>query len=96
MPAALPRAKRAELASGIGALVLGLGLGAVLARYIGRFDLALVAFGAFVHGWGMLDKRRLEREAGTAAIWWNDALYWVCWAGLAGLVGYLVLRAALG
>ena len=89
------RLKRAELTSGVGAVVLGVGLGALLARQIGPFHLPLLALGVLVHGWGMLDKHRIEAST-SSQLWWSDALYWSCWILLIGLIGYVAVRAATG
>ncbi len=89
------RLKRAELASGLGAGVLGAGLGVLLSGWLLSYALPLVAIGGFVHGWGMWDKRRLEQsEALDAqpAVWWSTLLYWICWATLLVLAVIIVLR----
>jgi hypothetical protein len=49
------RLKKAELASGLGALVLGTGLGSLLAPYIGAFAIGIIVAGALVHSWGMFE-----------------------------------------
>jgi len=85
--------KRAELASGVGALVLGAGLGALVAPWLGRAAVALLLAGLAVHGWGMYDKHRLERGSGAAEVRYAEALYWVCWLMLAGVLGWVMARA---
>jgi hypothetical protein len=77
------REKQAELASAAGAGVLGAGLGALFAAHAGRFAPVLIAIGIAMHGWGMLERRRLQ--AGLALPHWANALYWLCWAALAVL-----------
>lgn len=87
------RMKQAELTSGIGAGVLGLGLGVLLAAYLRSYAVAIIAVGALLHAWGMWDKHRMERsEAALAPAWWDAALYWVCWAALLGLALFIVIR----
>ena len=83
------RLKHAELASALGAGVLGLGLGALLAVQVRPYLAATLAVGALLHGWGMWDKHRLEGEAESITPWWAKALYWICWIALAGLGVYL-------
>ena len=87
------RVKRAELTSGVGALVLGTGLGALFAQYLAPAAIPVLAAGLLLHAWGMYDKRRLERGSEAASVRYATALYWLCWALLALVVGYLVLRA---
>jgi hypothetical protein len=83
--------KRAELASGVGAGVLGGGLGLLLAPYLGSYAIIILVLGAFLHGWGMLDKHRMDAEAASSSIWWSDLLYWVCWVALLLLAIYIVV-----
>ena len=87
------RLKRAELTSGVGALVLGTGLGALFARYLAPAAVAVVAAGLLLHGWGMYDKHRLERGSGIASVRYATVMYWLCWGLLVLLIVYLVLRA---
>ena len=89
------RLKRAELTSGVGALVLGTGLGALFARYLAPAAIAVLAAGLLLHAWGMYDKHRLERGSDAASLRYAAALYWLCWALLTLVVGYLVLRAII-
>jgi hypothetical protein len=84
------REKQAELASSAGAGVLGAGLGALFAAHAGRFAPVLIAIGVAMHGWGMLERRRLQ--SGLALPAWANVLYWLCWIGLAALVGWIVFQ----
>ena len=59
------RLKSAELLSATGALVLGVGLGAALSTYIGSVAVLLLVAGIASHGFGMLQKHRLEAKQGT-------------------------------
>ena len=72
-----------ELTSSVGALVLGIGLGALLGNVLGGFGLPLLIAGALVHGWGMFDKHRLEQRAGAPDVRWHIIAYWACWLLLA-------------
>jgi hypothetical protein len=80
------RLKAAELLSSTGALVLGVGLGAALAGYIGRAALPVLVVGVVSHGWGMLQKHRLESGDDYRPASWEAALYWGCWVALAALL----------
>ena len=76
--------KGAELASGLGAIVLGAGLALVLPQWLRSYALPLLVGGALVHGVGMTLKYRFESRGGPQ-LWWERALFWLCWACLVGL-----------
>lgn len=80
----LPAAKGAELASGLGAMVLGAGLALVLPQGLRTYAVPLLLGGALIHGLGMTLKYRLEAREGPP-LWWERLLFGVCWASLAGL-----------
>ena len=82
--------KGAELASGLGAIVLGAGLALVLPNWLRAHATALLIGGAFVHGVGMTLKYRLESRKGPP-LWWERTLFWLCWACLAALALWLAL-----
>ena len=88
----MTRLKLAELTSGVGALVLGLGLGALLVAWVGRAAGMITLAGLAVHAFGMWDKHRIERrtgdETGRLIV---AALYWVCWLMLGGVFLYLTV-----
>jgi hypothetical protein len=86
------RLKRAELASSLGAGLLGAGLGILVAPYIADLALLVLVVGALMHGWGMYDKRAIERDLGRPEASWMKALYWLCWAVLTGLGLLLAFR----
>lgn len=85
------RLRRAELLSTTGAVVLGLGLGLLLARWISAFALPLLAAGIAAHAWGMFARRRVESAGTVRRAWWEDALYWLCWLAMAAALGYAFL-----
>jgi hypothetical protein len=87
------RGKHADLASAAGAGLLGAGLGVLLAQFARPYAIPLVAIGILLHGWGMLEKGRLE--SGKTMPRWATALYWLCWLALAALavwMGAVALR----
>lgn len=92
-PAARTRAKLAELTGTTGAGVLGLGLGVLGADALRGAGPALLVLGGLLHGWGMLDKHRLEAGAGEVPPRWARILYWGCWGALGLALIWLVARA---
>jgi hypothetical protein len=76
--------KSAELASSLGTIVLGAGLALLLPVTFRSFAIVLLVTGLVVHAVGMTIKYRLEARDGAPS-WWERALYWLCWASLAGL-----------
>jgi hypothetical protein len=88
------RQKRAELAGSAGAGVLGIGLGALLAQWAAPFAVVLLVLGVLLHGWGMVEKHRLE--AGATSPSWSKALYWICWVLLALLMIWIGFRRLRG
>jgi uncharacterized membrane protein YebE (DUF533 family) len=87
----MTRLKLAELTSGIGALVLGIGLGAFLATWIAQVAGVIAFAGLLAHAFGMWNKHRLEAQASTDGGPFVTALYWVCWLMLAGVVVFLLV-----
>ena len=94
MHADAARLKRAELTSSLGALVLGAGLGALAAPWLGGATVAVLLVGLAVHAWGMYDKHHLERGSEAASVPFATALYWSCWVLIALLLAWLAARAA--
>jgi hypothetical protein len=87
------RLRLAELTSGVGAAVLGVGLGVLAADHFGSFGLPLLLAGAAAHGWGMFAKHRLVRGT-TPEAWWEPLAYWTCWALLAALAVAVAARTS--
>ena len=85
----MTRLKLAELTSGVGALVLGVGLGALAPGWFGPVAGLITVAGLLMHAFGMWDKHRLEGTAANSAPW-VAALYWICWLLLAAVVAVLV------
>ena len=86
------RLRSAELTAGSGALILGIGVGALAGDRLTGLGPLLVAAGGVAHAWGMPDKHRQERAAGQIAPWWGHLAYWICWAGLAAISVLIAAR----
>ena len=87
------RRKLAELTSGLGALVLGIGLGALGAPWIGRAAAPIAAVGLVAHAFGMWDGHRQDARGHLDSPPWVRVLYWLCWLLLAAAL--LPLAAAV-
>lgn len=85
-------AKAAELASGLGAIVLGAGLALIAPDMFRDLAVPLLVVGIVVHGAGMTLKHRFERSAQPSS-WWETALFWLCWAGLVAMGIWLIVRS---
>lgn len=75
--------KQVDLLGAVGALVLGMGIGALAAPALGWLALPLFLIGCLSHGWGMIQKHRIEQLEASASAAWEQALYWGCWAAIA-------------
>ncbi len=87
----MTRLKLAELTSGVGALVLGAGLGALFSPWIRPAAGFVTLAGVFVHAFGMWDKHRLEADTTANSGPLVATLYWVCWLLLAGVLVFLIV-----
>jgi len=76
------------LASGLGAGILGAGVGVYLAQYLGSYAGPLITIGLAVQIWGVLES--LNLDANVPRIWSAEVLYWVFWVVLV-VIGALVL-----
>lgn len=89
------RLKRLDLLGGLGAGVLGAGLALLFARWLEPFAIPALLIGIVAHGWSMLSKSNLERQAAIEQPKWAVGAELVCWVMLAVLfayVGYALLR----
>lgn len=87
------RRKIADVMSGLGALILGVGLGAMFAAWLGGSALLLAVVGGVLHAVGMWEKHRLEIEPSARRPWWVTGLYWLCWLLLVPSRGSAVARS---
>ena len=86
------RLKVAELTSGVGALVLGIGLGALFVTWVAELAVVITVTGLALHAFGMWDEHRLEGSGDSVTPAWVTAAYWVCWVLLVVVVALLVLQ----
>jgi hypothetical protein len=87
----MARVKVAELTSGLGALVLGMGLGALFAKWLAAASVSVVLAGLIAHAFGMWDKHRLDGQNGADGGALVTALYWVCWLLLGGVLVFVLV-----
>ena len=57
------RAKRARLLSGVGAIILGMGIGLLFSGFLAPYTLPVLLIGLLAHVWGMFYEPKLERAA---------------------------------
>lgn len=84
------RVKRAQLLSGVGAVVLGIGLGVLLSNFLKIYALPLLITGLVMHALGMFMQHKFENESSTVRLWWAEILYWLCWIVLLGIIIYVI------
>lgn len=83
--------KAAEVASGLGAIVLGAGLALLAPEALRGLGIPLLAAGVLVHGVGMSLKHRFEQRR-RQPFWWETALFWICWVCLGAIAASLPIR----
>ncbi len=88
----IARIKRAELLSSVSAGVLGAGIALLLTPILARYAVPILLLGLIAHSVGMSQKHRLEQQGEGVRVWWAEALYWLCWLGLAALLLFILVR----
>lgn len=85
------RLKQADLASAIGAGIIGFGLGVYFANYFQPYAALLIIVGIALHGVAMYKKAEMK----PASLKWARWLYWICWAIIIGLLVYIMAGVIL-
>lgn len=88
----ISRVKKAELLSSLGAGVLGAGIALLLPTQLAPYAIPILLLGLISHSAGMFQKHGLEQQGEVVRVWWAEALYWMCWLGLAALLVFIVIR----
>ena len=83
--------KQAELASTLGAGIIGFGLGVYFAGYFASYALWVIVIGDALHGVAMYKKAEMK----PTTLRWAKWLYWLCWAIIIGLAIYILASAIL-
>src|SRR3990170_3778607 len=85
------RVKQAELASTLGAGIIGFGLGAYLANYFEPYAIWTIVIGIALHGVAMYKKAEIK----PTKLKWAKWLYWLCWAIIIVLAIYILASIIL-
>ena len=89
--------KRADLIAGLGAVILGIGIGALPALRLQRDAASLLFAGVLIHGWRMFDKHRFEKANNASNdVWRSKRALLDFWALLGALVVYVILTLLRG
>jgi hypothetical protein len=88
----IARVKKAELLSSLGAGVLGAGIALLLENLLTPYAIPILVLGLISHAVGMFQKHGLEGQDQAVRVWWAEALYWLCWLALIGLLVLIVIR----
>jgi hypothetical protein len=83
----------AQSASGIGAFVLGIGVGVLFLATVSVAKFAFLAAGIVLHGWGMMALSRMKNTDGSPMFYtnhWLRLLMWVCAVALIALIVFLI------
>lgn len=71
--------------------MLGAGLALLAPDPLRSLAFPILVTGILVHGLGMTLKHRFEQSE-RQPLWWETALFWLCWGSLAVLGGWLTVR----
>lgn len=82
------RQNAAILLSTVGALLAGVGLGAMVTSAPLGLKLAALGVGISAHLIGMIGRRRLQLDQCYKLALWEQVGYWTCWAAISILAVY--------
>jgi hypothetical protein len=88
----IARVKKAALLSSLGAGVLGAGIALLLPNQLAPYAIPILLIGLISHAVGMSQKHGLDQQGNMARVRWAEALYWLCWLGLAALLLLIIFR----
>ena len=87
----------AQSASGVGAFILGIGVGVSFLDFFSSSRYVLLALGIAMHGWGMMTLANTKDENGKHLFYTNHLLrmlMWLCAVALVILIASLLNRLA--
>jgi hypothetical protein len=67
------------MTSSVGALVLGIGVGAFMSTSLGSLAAAVFFAGVALHALGTWDQHRIDARIAQPEPAWSKALFWLCW-----------------
>ena len=82
----IDRLHMAEMTSSVGALVLGIGVGAFIASSLRDVAVGVFFVGLALHAWGMWDKHHVEARLAAPEPVWAKTLFWLCWIMLVAVL----------
>ena len=82
----------AMLLSTTGAAIAGVGFGILFGERLLSYGAAILAVGLVAHLVGMISNRRSQEAVGYVQATWETVAYWLCWALIVALVGYIAIE----
>lgn len=65
---------------------------ALLPKQLAPYAIPILLLGLISHAVGIPQKHGLEQRGEVVRVWWAEALYWLCWLALVGLLLLIVVR----
>lgn len=84
------KADKSEIGTSvIGALIVGMGLGALFYNYLTSYIYLIIVMGIILHGVGMYLIHKREKINSNEQYSISNIMYWICWVILASLAIYI-------